>query len=244
MDAVRLQLDLGLAGDAGAKRELARAVASPFRHVGVYIENGVGPLATLTFDANAAVQPWSDQVATACTNLGKTFASAVVSDDFPIGSKLTLTASSGAKPRKMSLLSKDSRIGLGQGPATQDDPVVHGGSLRVVAKGGTKFDDTYTLDAALWTFKSGGYVFSGGDTIQKIVVKPERQIKISGKSDTLGHELTDDPVAVRVELHLGERRFCFLFGGKTTFTQDQSFVAEKAGPDAFPCPSPPPPPAP
>jgi hypothetical protein len=209
--------------------------------IGVYVQDNGTNDADETYDADGSFQGWSDQLATRCTGLGNTFQFSVVSEEFPTGSKLTLTSSSGGKPRKLSLLAKDPRIAIGRGPTTPDDPVLNGGSLRVVAEGGTLFDDTYPLDAAGWKYRSAGnpaqgYVFSGEGAIQKVLVKPGGQIKISGKSESFGHELTQSPVAVRVELRIGERRFCFRFGGLTTFAQDQSFTAVKASADELSCP--------
>lgn len=81
-----------------------------------------------------------------------------------------------------------------------------------------------------------GYTFKGGDPIQKLTVKPGKQIKISGKGDLLGHELTPAPDAVIVELRLGERRYCFRFGGTVTYEQDRSFTAVAAPSEELGCP--------
>jgi hypothetical protein len=210
--------------------------------IGLYVEDAAGPAAANGYDSEGSASPWSPNLGTSCMNKGKVFESIVVSEEFPTGTKLTLAASSGpGKPRKLSFLSKDPRLSLGRGPASADDPVLNGGSLRVRAEGGTAFDDTYTLDASGWKYRSPanpaqGYSFSGGDTIQKVLVKPGGQIKIEGKGNAFGHELTSDPVAVRVELRLGARRFCLRFGGKTSFAQDQSFSALKAPADELACP--------
>lgn len=210
--------------------------------IGVYVQEALGPNATEFYDTDGSAGAWNAALGTSCASAGNTFGAVVVSEEFPVGTKLALTASAGAsKPRKMTLLSKDAQIGLGRGPETADDPVDNGGSLRVVAEGGATFDDTYTLPADGWKYTSSkkpekGYTFSGGDPIKKVTVKPGKQIKISAKGELLGHELTPAPTAVLVELRLGERRYCFRFGGTVDYVQDRSFTAVAAPPDELACP--------
>jgi len=210
--------------------------------IGIYVQEALGPTAVESYDTEGSAGAWNAALGTACQSQGKTFAAAVVSEEFPVGTKLALAASLGAgKPRKMTLLSKDARIALGRGPESADDPVVNGGSLRVLSEGGTAFDDTYALAADGWKYSSAkkpekGYSFKGGDPIRKVTVKPGKQIKISGKGELLGHELTPAPDAVIVELRLGERRYCFRFGGEVTYVQDRSFTAIAAPPDELACP--------
>jgi hypothetical protein len=208
--------------------------------IGVYVEDGVGPSATTTYDAKGAVNGWSPALGNACQTQGKTFAASAVSEEFPVGTKLVLVASLGpTKPRALTLLAKDARIAIGRGPASPDDPVTNGGSLRVLSEGGAAFDDTYPLPADGWKYASAGnpakgYSFS--DQLGKVTVKTGKQIKISAKSELLGHELTPGPDAVIIELRLGERRYCFRFGGNTTYIQDRSFTALNAPPDEISCP--------
>lgn len=210
--------------------------------IGFYVQDALGPDAVTTYDSRGNASAWHATLGTECANNGVTWGAAVVSEQFPLGTKLVLQASLGAsKPRKLSLLSKDFGIGLGRGPETADDPVVNGGSLRVLGEGGAAFDDTYALPAENWKYASAkkrekGYTFTGGDPIQKVIVKPGKQIKISGKGQLLGHELTSAPDAVIVELRLGERRYCFRFGGTVTYEQDRSFTAVAAPADPLACP--------
>lgn len=210
--------------------------------IGIYAENGLGPGATTTYDSMGSASPWSPALGNSCQAQGYTFGASIVSEDFPKGTKFTLTASLGAtKPRTLSLLSKDNRIALGRGPSSPDDPVANGGQLRVMAEGGTAFDNTYILPAGNWVYLSAadpskGYLFVGNNEIQTVLVQSGKKIKIDAKSDLLGHSLTAGPDAVIVELRVGERRYCYRFGGETTFVQDRSYAAKAAPPDELACP--------
>jgi hypothetical protein len=210
--------------------------------VGLYVEDGLGPAATDTYDSRGSAQAWNDMLGTDCQGAGETFGAAVVSEEFPTGAKLALKG--GSKP-SLSLLSKDPRLGLGRGAGTPDDPTANGGSLRVLSEAGAPFDTTYPLPMAGWSLLSAsnpaaGYRFrgAGADAIQSVIVKPGKQIKIKGKGAGLGHDLATDPVAVIVELRLGERRYCSRYGGTTSFAAGQSFQAVSAPADEFSCPPP------
>jgi CSLREA domain-containing protein len=161
------------------------------------------------------------------------------------GRKLLLTDSP-TRPakRKAVLLSKDPALTLGDGNGSADDPVVNGGSLRVVAVGGDGFDTTYDLPPEGWVYLKGegndrGYKFRRGTPVRKLILKPGKSLKILAKGDALAHTLTTQPDAVRVELRLGARRYCFEFGGTPTFKAARRYKAKNAGAPTA-CPSDPP----
>jgi len=150
------------------------------------------------------------------------------------GKKLLL-GDSPVKPakRKLSLLSKDVDISLGDGNGSAADPVLEGGSLRVVATGGDGFDATYSLDQAGWAYLKGegankGYKFRKGTPVRKILLKPGKSLKITAKGDALMHTLVSQPDAVRVELRLGAQRYCFAFGGEQAFKPEKRLRAKDA----------------
>ena len=150
------------------------------------------------------------------------------------GKKLLLGDSTNPAKRKLSLLSKDLTLTLGDGNGSADDPVQQGGSLRVVATGGDGFDATYPLDAAGWAYLKGegngkGYKFRKGTPVRKILLKPGKSLKITAKGDALGHTLTTQPDSVAVELRLGARRYCFAFGGEQAFKPGKRLRATNAG---------------
>ena len=69
---------------------------------------------------------------------------AVAADALLTGRRLALT------PGGLSLISQDPAIGLGGGENSADDPVLNGGTLRVLSIEGDVFDTTYALPAAGW----------------------------------------------------------------------------------------------
>lgn len=228
-------------GTATARFTIGGPILEVAAGIGIYVQEALGVDALTTYDAVGSAGPWNATLGTECETGGAVWGAAVVSEQFPLGTKLLLQASLGGKPRKLSMLSKDFGIGLGRGPESADDPVVNGGSLRVLSEGGAAFDDTYALPAENWQYASAkkpekGYTFKGGDPIQKVIVKPGKQIRISGKGQLLGHELASAPDAAIVELRLGERRYCFRFGGTVTYEQDRSFTAVAAPADELACP--------
>jgi hypothetical protein len=145
------------------------------------------------------------------------------------------------KKRLVKVLSKDREFTLGKGPASADDPVEAGGSLRIVSFAGDAFDHTYELPKTNWRYlkakkPADGYKFSKGDPIKMVLVKPGKMIKIVGKGATLGHTLTMDPQPVHVELRLGDGAYCMTFGGTVRFTENKKYLAKKA-PRAIVCPT-------
>jgi hypothetical protein len=161
------------------------------------------------------------------------------------GRKLLLKDKDG-KPqkRRLILLVKDPGLTLGRGNGSDDDPTLHGGSLRVVAIGGAAFDDTYDLAAPGWRYirKAGdarGYKFSKGTPVRKVLLKPGKVLKIVAKGDALGHDLTLAPDAVQVEVRLGEQRYCLAFADGLVFKAGKKLLGKNApAPAACPLPAP------
>jgi hypothetical protein len=161
------------------------------------------------------------------------------------GRKLLLKDKAG-KPqkRRLVLLVKDAGITLGRGNGSADDPTLQGGSLRVVATGGSGFDDTYDLAATGWRYikKAGderGYKFSKGTPVRKVLLKPGKVLKIVAKGDALGQDLTLEPTAVQVEVRLGEQRYCLAFTDGLVFKSGTKLLGKNAeAPPACPAPAP------
>jgi hypothetical protein len=149
------------------------------------------------------------------------------------GKKLLLKAKAGSAKRGINLLSDDSTITLGDGNGSADDPVIEGGSLRVVSTAGDGFDDTYPLDASRWSYKkkegdNAGYKFRPTSPIKSVLVQPGKRIKIVANGTGLGHTLGADPQPVDVVLTLGGQCYCMRFGGAVTFKADKKWLAKDA----------------
>ena len=175
--------------------------------------------------------------------LAYTMALPAFAADVPLpGKKLLLKDRPGKeKKRLVNALAKGGAITLGAGNASADDPVQHGGSLRVYTTAGDGFDDTYNLPAANWKYlgKQGankGYKLKGATPIKTVVVKPGKQLKILGKGTGLGHSLAASPEPVSVVLTLGELRLCMTFGGAVTFKEQKKYLGKNA-PAPGECPS-------
>jgi hypothetical protein len=159
------------------------------------------------------------------------------------GRKLLLKDAAG-KPqkRRLVLLVKDLGITLGRGNGSADDPTLQGGSLRVVATGGSGFDDTYDLAPTAWRYirnagDERGYKFSKGTPVRKVLLKPGKVLKIVAKGDALGHDLTLAPDAVQVEFRLGEQRYCLAFDQGLVFKPEKKLLGKSSEAPAT-CPSP------
>ncbi len=144
------------------------------------------------------------------------------------------------KTNSVKLLSSDPAVALGDGNGSAHDPVLHGGSLRVVTSAGDGFDTTYALPASQWRHvkKAGlgrGYKLRGVPPIKAVLVKPGKGIKVVAAGAGLGHTLGANPDPVHVVLTLGTYRSCMTFGGTTTFTAGKAYVARSA-PVAAACP--------
>jgi len=160
------------------------------------------------------------------------------------GKKLLLKSKTGKeKQRGIGLLSQDPGITLGAGNGSGDDPVMNGGTLRVVATGGDGFDDTYELPTERWSYvkKSGagkGYKLRPTGPFKSVTIQPGKRVKVVAKGLGLGHTLETEPDAVGVVLTLGEHCYCLSFGGDVTFKADKKRLA-KGAPAPLGCPPPP-----
>ena len=151
------------------------------------------------------------------------------------GQVLHLLAKPGKDARKkMTALSKDTTITVGANDG-EDDPVLHGGSLRVVSDSAAgAFDTTYALPAGpQWKYvskpgKNKGYKWtSTSGPITGILLKA-KVLKITGKGAGLGHNLDNDPNPVALVLTIGGQTSCLSFGGTTKFKAGKSYVATGA----------------
>jgi hypothetical protein len=137
------------------------------------------------------------------------------------------------------LRAKDPGVTLARGNGSPDDPVLGGGSLRIVSSSGG-FDLEYDLPASRWKHlrRAGagkGYRFRKLSPIRSIVVKPGKLVKIVAKGPELIHPLNVDPGSVGVILRIGDHRYCFEFGGEVSFTAGRLFRA-KSAPAPVACP--------
>src|SRR5213593_3050961 len=100
--------------------------------------------------------------------------------------------------RRLTVVSHDGGIGLGRGKDSTDDPVVHGGSLRVLSIEGDVFDTTYPLPPASWRYLRrrkavAGYAFHGSGTVRAVLVKAGKLLSVAGRGSGLGHTLGANP---------------------------------------------------
>ena len=153
-----------------------------------------------------------------------------------LGKRLLLTVDpDDASRSRLSISSSDRGLNVGLGNGSAADPVVHGGSLRVVSTAGDTFDATYPLPAgAMWstigeTGSNRGYRYDDSDQVngpvRSIRFKQGRLIKISASGAGLTETLASSPDPVDVVLTPGDQRYCFRFGNGQ-FTADASSRSE------------------
>jgi hypothetical protein len=144
--------------------------------------------------------------------------------------------------RLLGVRSSDASVTLGQGPQSADDPVLHGGSVRVLSIEGDVFDQTYPLPATGWHYlrRGGstiGYTFGGPAPLRHVRIRLGKGLRVSGKGTGLGHTLGGDPAPVRVVLTLGQQQYCMSFGGTVEFAPNARYIARGASaPDICPLP--------
>ncbi len=157
-------------------------------------------------------------------------------DQLLTGSLLRLTKHS------LTVKSRDTGVTLGQGEGTADDPVAHGGTLRVLSIEGDVFDQTYALAAGSWHYRRRngtltGYVFDGPSPVSHVRVRVGRGLRAFGSGTALGHTLGGNPTPVRVVLTLGAQQYCMSFGGTVAFAAGVGYVARNTtAPDICPLP--------
>jgi glucose/arabinose dehydrogenase len=143
--------------------------------------------------------------------------------------------------RRNVMFRSNQAIGLGSGNGSDDDPTLHGGSLRIVGGG---FDDTYPLPAIAWDTisqpgQNRGYVYRdrprANGPITQVRVNATHFITAAGRGALLGHSLPANPAPVSVVLTIGNLRYCATLGGDITFTAGKRFLAKDA-PVAASCP--------
>jgi CSLREA domain-containing protein len=146
------------------------------------------------------------------------------------------------KTRGIGLLSDDADLSLGGGNGSADDPVLHGGSLRIVSVAGDGFDDTYALPAARWRYKkkegqNRGYQLRRTKPFKGVTIQPGRRLKVVANGSGFGHTLGADPDPVDVVLTIGGHCYCLRFGGDVTFKPGKKWLAKEA-PSPTGCPAP------
>jgi len=155
--------------------------------------------------------------------------------DAPIPGKTLLLKDHVAKPEKrlLKVVAKGPDISLGAGNDSIDDPVLVGGTLRVISGAAGGFDDTYQLPLGAWTYvgKAGagkGYKLKGASPVRRVLVKAGKKLKIVAKGSALGHDLTTSPAPVQVILSLGTHRLCMRFDAAASFKPGAKFLAKNA----------------
>jgi len=145
--------------------------------------------------------------------------------------KLGLRMSFSTVRMKLSLLGT---IALGDPPSngTASDPVLHGGSLRLVSGDGVEFANVYTLPASNWKYigppgSNLGYryrdsAFAFGP-VKGVVVRNQLTSALVAVWPKAGLSLDQNPSPVGVVLRLGGTRYCMSFGGTTAFVPDVHF---------------------
>lgn len=179
------------------------------------VQNGTADIGA--FEAGPSVTTTSSPGTTTTTTMPALLA----------GDRLVLTdnATQPAK-RKLIVLVKGADVDLGAGPSSADDPVEHGGRLRVWIDGAPAGD--YELTG--WAYRSArhpekGYRLRGAGPITRALVVGRKLLKVAGMGLALEHRIGDTaPGPVAVELSLGSRSYCLEFGGREKFKPGRRLV--------------------
>jgi hypothetical protein len=147
--------------------------------------------------------------------------------------KLSLRASLASARMKLSL---SGTITLGDAANSgSGDPVLNGGSLRVVSADG--FDQEYALPASNWTYigppgLNMGYRYRDSalafGPVRGVAVRDGRTSTIIAAWPPVQMSLAQNPNPVDVELTLGGTQFCMSFGGTTSFVAKVRYGATNA----------------
>ena len=146
------------------------------------------------------------------------------------------------RPQQIGVRSRDVTLSLGGGQGSADDPVLHGGSVRVLSIAGDVFDTTYALPAGGWRYlrRRGqvvGYRFKGDAPIKRVRVKSGNGVRVTGKGLGLAHTIATNPDPVRVVVKIGGQQYCMRFGGIPRFTPGSRYVSkDSSAPDICPLP--------
>lgn len=151
------------------------------------------------------------------------------SEDVPLaGAALLLRAT--PRGQRLALRAADPAV-PGVAPGGPDDPTLAGGALVVHGAAGTT---TFPLPQAAWTVRKGGRVLRYADPrgaagpVRAIAVKAGKQLHVDARGDALGLDLSTDPGPLRIQLTLGARRACFVFGGTTAWKAGTRWKARRA----------------
>jgi hypothetical protein len=187
------------------------------------IRNGVVDIGAYEADASAAMT-------TTTTSPGGTTTTTAPA---LLSGRVLQLADHPTRPDKRRLLVVAKGPDVGTGPKTDDDPVDHGGRLRVFV--GSEPAGDYPLGG--WSYRNPrrpekGYRLRGSGPITSALLVPGKILRIVGKGATLAHRLGQTaPGVVIVELTLGSsRRNCLEFGGKEKFKAGRRLVRKNAGP--------------
>jgi hypothetical protein len=148
------------------------------------------------------------------------------------GSVLALRTGRRRSGQQMLFVSRDSALSLGQGNGTTDDPVEHGGSLRI-RSGAGQFERTYLLPPERWRYvgrrgAQHGYRLREAGPIRSLVVLPGTRLELHARGRDLGIELDTNPDPVLIELRLGSQAYCASLGGDVTFKASRRYLAHDA----------------
>jgi hypothetical protein len=147
------------------------------------------------------------------------------------GRKLVIAARADSPTGSFRMRSTDTGNLLLGDDATAQEMRAMGGSIRVQAMGGDRFDETFPLPATSWHLMdedqaSRGLRFRNPEgAISRIAFKAGRGLAVSGKA-VEGLTLGSQPNAVRVTLQIGTTSYRLEFRNMDRFVVDKSLVSK------------------